>query len=271
MEESSEANSFGLGFRLCFPPDLAARRFELLRPDGPLDFAVEPIPSPQTQPVCLTPEHMVRSGGVVNTENMTHFKIRYWEGNVGLTVANVTSVPFRTLPDENDDTGYGYGSEAGVQQLLADGQIGEAFPGGGWRNQLWWDGVPLVADSSRQALRPWEEAFDVRPLSLTSPHSHFFLRRGLYPRAIRARLALCVSTGCSCLLHAMMQQARGATTPGRTLGGGLSYCGVVAHRENSHHRSLTALLCCVYTFINQPVYTISGAELDACGVRAVSL
>jgi hypothetical protein len=116
---------------------------------------------------------MVRSGGVVNTENMTHFKIRYWEGNVGLTVANVTSVPFRTLPDENDDTGYGYGSEAGVQQLLADGQIGEAFPGGGWRNQLWWDGVPLVADSSRQALRPWEEAFDVRPLSLTSPHAHF--------------------------------------------------------------------------------------------------
>jgi hypothetical protein len=93
---------------------------------------------------------------------------RYWEGNIGLTVANVTSTPFRTLPDGNDDTGFGYGSPAGVMQLLADGAISQMFPGGGWTNQLLWDGVLLVADSSRQPLRPWEEASNVRHLTFPS-------------------------------------------------------------------------------------------------------
>jgi hypothetical protein len=75
VDESSESNSFGLGFRLCFPPDLAARRFEILRPDGPSDFSAQPVPRLQTAPVCLSPEHMVKTG-VTNTENVTHFKIR---------------------------------------------------------------------------------------------------------------------------------------------------------------------------------------------------
>lgn len=86
-----ESNSFRVGFKMCYPPDVLPRYLHVMRPASPeppntagaSDFFNESVPLLGSAGVCLRPEHLI-TAGVPHAANASHFQFKYTEANIGV-------------------------------------------------------------------------------------------------------------------------------------------------------------------------------------------